>query len=85
MTGIKKHDTVHLALHFDQSDGKDIMLHLAPMCLLCDKCEKICGRERRRRLLLVQKTFLASAIFTKGVLNRNSNKPGEYSYDLNVP
>ena len=85
MTGIKQHDTVSLALHSDQSDGKDIMLHLAPMRPLCDKYEKICRRERKRRLLLVQKTFLAPAALTKGVLNRNPNEPGEYSYDLNVP
>lgn len=84
MTGIKKHDTVRLALHSDQSDGKDIMLHLAPMRPLRDKYEKVRGKERRRRLLLVQKTFLASATFTKGGLNRNPNEPGEYSYDLNV-
>lgn len=85
MTGIEKHDTVSLALHPDQSDGTDIMLHLAPICPLCDKYEKICRRERKRRLLLVQKTFLAPAVLTKGVLNRSPNELGEYSCDLNVP
>ena len=79
MTGIKKHDTVSLVSHSDQSVGKDIMLHLAPMCPLCDKYEKICGKERKRRLLLVQKTLLTPEALTKGVLNTNPNEPGEYS------
>lgn len=41
MTGIKQGDTVSLVLHSDQSDGKDIVLHLSQMQPLCDKYEKI--------------------------------------------
>lgn len=66
MTGIKQHDTVSWALHPDQSDGKDIMLHLAPKHPLCDKYEKMCRRERKRRLLQVQKTLLPLLHSQKG-------------------
>lgn len=66
MTGIKQHDTVSWALHPDQSDSKDIMLHLAPKQPLCDKCEKMCWRERKRRLLWVQKTLLPPLHSQKG-------------------
>lgn len=85
MTGIKKHDTVSLALHSDQSDGKDIMLHLAPVHPLCDKHEETCGRERKMRQLLVQKMSPDPAALTREVLNRNPDELEDYSYDLNVP
>lgn len=85
MTGIKKHDTVSLALRSDQSDGTDIMLHLAPVHPLCDKHEEICGRGRKTRQFLVQKSSPDPAALTRGALNRNPNELEDYSYDLNVP
>lgn len=61
MTGIKQHDTVSWALHPDQSDSKDIMLHLAPKQPLCDKCEKMLEGEEEKAALGPKDPFAPAA------------------------